>query len=159
VNEYVDDELDEDAIRRIESLRDPTRTGDPGPFRPSPTIGTVACRGRCGARVEWTESAEDAFVLWNRILGSRRELPLDRDVVVFCASCRTTGIAMQGDRNRKAACAMRDAIRELRDCTHPQRERDLVERIKKLGHPDADGLVSAIRERRQQQRPGRTREL
>lgn len=152
-HEEIDDEVDEDAQLRIESLRDRSRSGDPGKWQgPSPVVGTVACRARCGARVEWSESAEDAFSTWNRKLTADRLPVLEKDSILFCDACRKKGMSMQGDRNAKARDLMREAVRELKDCSHPSRERDLIERIKKLSHPDVEGLIAAIAERKSQGR-------
>jgi len=116
---------------------------------PPRIVDKVPCRGRCGSLVDWPEDAEDRFQLFNRILAAKAEAPLDKTRIVFCDKCRAQGMAMQGERNRKATDMMRQLIVELRAGAKPERERELLDKIKKLGHPDVEGLVQAIQARRE----------
>lgn len=116
---------------------------------PPRIVDKVPCRGRCGALVDWPEDAEDRFQLFNRILASKAEAPLDKTRITFCDKCRATGMAMQGERNRKATDMMQQLIAELKaGPKSSDRERELLEKIKKLGHPDVNELVQAIKARR-----------
>lgn len=120
-------------------------------------IGVVPCRARCGAVVDWTQEAEHAFESFNRKLLREREAPLDKTRIVFCNGCRAKGAKMSAENNRKQVDKLGEIIRELKDepPPNPARERELVEAIKALNHPDVDGLVQAVREKRAKQPAGK----
>jgi hypothetical protein len=120
-------------------------------------IDKVPCRARCGRLTEWTEEAQDAFDTFNRKLSGEREAPLDKTRIAFCDNCRKLGATYAADRNRKQVDALAVLIRELKDEPPPntQRERELVEAIKKAGHPDVEGLVQTVREKRAKQPTGK----
>jgi hypothetical protein len=122
-------------------------------------IGVVPCRGRCGAVVDWTEEAEQAFETWNRILLGKREAPLDKTRITFCNSCRARGARLSAENNRKQVDRLAELVRELKDepPPSPSRERELLEAIKALNHPDVDALVQTIREKRTKSPGKRTR--
>jgi hypothetical protein len=152
-----DDEEDPEVIAdlrlRAASEFDRTRTRPTGhrSFSPDPVIGQVPCRGRCGALADWTESAENAFQTWNRVLERRDEGPLDKTRIVFCETCRKLGQHMSAERNRVHVDKLADLIRQLKESTEPESERDLIERIAKLNHPDVAGLVKAIKDARERE--------
>lgn len=120
-------------------------------------IGVVPCRGRCGSVVDWTEEAEHAFDAFNRKLSRDREAPLDKTRIAFCNRCRTHGAKLSAENNRKQVDKLAELIRELKDepPPRPDRERDIVEKIKALNHPDVDALVLTIREKRAKQPAGK----
>ena len=119
----------------------------------------VPCRGRCGSVVAWTQEAEDTFQMFNRQLASSMDAPLDKTKIAFCDKCRKYGANLAADRNRKAANATADLIRELRGGTKapeppgpaptPEKERDIIEKLRALGHPDIEGLTRTIRDARE----------
>lgn len=139
-----DPEVVEDELLRRRSLHDKTRSGDPGPFQSAQIVDKVPCRARCGTLADWPQEAEDAFVIWNRKLESDGETPIDKTRVSFCGACTTLGKGMQGDRNRKAVEAMREAIGGLKNSNNPRNERALITKIERIGHPDIHGLLEAI---------------
>jgi hypothetical protein len=144
-----DPEVVADIKLRAATLRDSSRSREMPTFIPARITGQVPCRGRCGSLVDWTEEAEERFAIFNRILARKMEAPLDKTRIAFCNKCRTTGMAMQGERNRKATDLMKQFIVELKNGPKSaERERELVDKITKLGHPDVAGLVQAIQERK-----------
>lgn len=124
---------------------------------PSKTIDKVPCRARCGRLADWTQEAQDAFDTFNRKLIAEREAPLDKTRIVFCGECRGSGSKLSADANRKHADKLAELIRELKDepPPNPRRERELLEAIKGLNHPDVDGLIQAIRDKRAKQPTGK----
>ena len=120
-------------------------------------IGVVPCRARCGAVVDWTDEADHAFDTWNRHLLAKREAPLDKTRIAFCPSCQRKGMTMRAEQNRKQVDRLAELIRELKDepPPSPTRERELLEAIKALNHPDVDGLIQAVREKRAKQPVGK----
>lgn len=74
-----------------------------------------------------------------------------------CASCGFVAMRMwgecvkcQGERNRALGERLAEAIRELKDGkSAPEQERRLVKQLYEYGHPDVDGLLRSIRERRE----------
>jgi hypothetical protein len=109
-------------------------------------IDRVPCRARCGSVVDWTEEAEHAFGTFNRKLESDNQAPLDRTKIAFCSGCIARGRAMLADNNRKQTDALAEKIREIKASGDPAGETELIAQIKKLNHPDVDGLLSALTE-------------
>ncbi len=86
--------------------------------------------------------------MWDRKLASDDEAGLDRTRIAFCDACTKLGKGMQGDRNRKAVEAMREAIVELKSAGNPRGEKTLIAKIERIGHPDISGLLDAIEQSR-----------
>lgn len=142
------DEIDEDAVARAESLRDPSRTRKEPKWVPPVVLDRVLCRGNCGALVEWTEDTEAAFRMWNAELAKRDEFPLEPNKIIFCEGCRRKGREFSRERNDKAREIMARNIRELKAAEDPGKELTRIKRIEALGHPDVPGLIEAIRTKR-----------
>lgn len=153
-----DPEVIADLRLRESSTRDRTRTGETK-WQPPKIVEHVPCRARCGAMAEWTEEAEERFAMFNRMLASRMDAPLDKTRIVFCNACRAKGVGAAADSNRDRVAYMRPLILELRGEPAPkaEREREILEKLKKAGHPDLGGLVKAIAARRESKPQGRTR--
>lgn len=58
-----------------------------------------------------------------------------------CVNC-------EGDRNRLIVDRMRELIVELRDTPDTAREHAILTDLKSYGHPDVEGLVKALAEKR-----------
>lgn len=116
-------------------------------WSPSPTIAKVPCRARCGNVTDWTEDAEDRFRIFNRELERRNEAPLDKTRIVFCLKCQEIGAKMAAERNRKHIDALAEVIKRIKASSNPEEEREDIEKLKKLNHPDVQGLLQAIRAR------------
>lgn len=112
-------------------------------------IDRVPCRNRCGAVVSWTEEAEDTFQTFNRQLARKMEAELDKTKIVFCNSCRIAGGLLSAERNRKQVDFIAQLIRELKNGNgiKEDREKEIIEKLKKAGHPDVEGLQQAIRDK------------
>lgn len=110
-------------------------------------VDRVPCRNRCGAVVAWTEEAEDTFQTFNRQLARKVEAQLDKTRIVFCSTCRTNGLAMGAERNRKQVDYIAPLIRELKNGPSADRYREILDSLRKAGHPDVDGLHAALLEK------------
>jgi hypothetical protein len=144
-----DPEVIADLKLRAYTERDRSRSREMPTYVPAKIIGQVPCRGRCGALVEWPEDAEERFAIFNRILASKAEAPLDKTRIAFCSRCVARGREGAADANRKGVEGMARLIRELRSDPGPnfEREKEILEKLKPH-HPDLTGLVEAIRIRR-----------
>jgi hypothetical protein len=158
-NFEVDPEVAADIAKRDASERDRTRKRDANYGWTKPIeVAQWPCRGRCGAIVGVTQEAVDALATGNRRVEQLGQIPIEPAHCVFCADCRARGQALVPDRNRKHSDRMASLIRDLRGGTtspeppgpppHPAREVELIREIRSLGHPDVEGLVQTVRERR-----------
>lgn len=161
----MDDRDDDPEVRADLELRDSTARDRPRKsyeqvkWSPPVIVGQVPCRGRCGAVVDWPEDAEHSFQVFNGQLERTNQAPLDKTRIVFCEKCRAYGATLAADNNRKHVDKLAEVIRELRGGTthpeapgpapHPDRERELLEQLRKLHHPDPVAFEIALREARQ----------
>jgi len=145
-----DPEVRHDRMLREESMRDTSRTRGKGIYDWKPPVFVChwQCRGKCGAMVGITQDTIDHLEQFNRYLERRGEPPIDTTKTVFCDACIKYGKSLQGDNNRNRVDALAELIRELKNSIAPDRERDLIERIRKAGHPDVDALVQVLTEKR-----------
>jgi hypothetical protein len=137
----IDPEVLHDAYLRAVSERDTARGRDLPEWSPPKIHSQVPCRGRCGSLVDWTEDAEDRLQMFNRELVRRNDAPLDQTKIAFCGACREAGTTAAAQRNRKLVDAMAEAIKELKDGCESHREYELLDKLKRAGHPDVDGLT------------------
>ena len=154
-----DPEVIADLQLRASSVYDSSRSSQPPTWAPPTIVDRVPCRARCGAVVEWTDEAEERFGIFNRHLKQKLEAPLDKTKIAFCNACRAKGQALAAERNRQAVEFMAPLIRELKGEPAPNaiREREIIEKLKKAGHPDIEGLCGAIKARRESKPQGRSR--
>ena len=134
-----DPEVIADLRLRASSQYDRSRTGEV-PWTPPKIHSQVPCRNRCGALVDWTEEAQEAMEVWNRVLARRGETPLDQTRVVFCNPCRAGGRKQLAANNRKLVDDVAKAIRELKAGVELHRENELLDKLEKAGLPDVSGL-------------------
>lgn len=153
-----DPEVVADIRFREASTRDRSRSGE-ARWQAPEIVDRVPCRARCGSLVDWTEEAEERFAIFNRQLKRKMEAPLDKTKIVFCDGCRTKGLKAAAERNRDAVEFMKPLILELRGEPAPkgEREREIIEKLKKAGHPDIEGLCQAIKTRREHKPQSRAR--
>lgn len=152
----LDPEVAADIALRESSVHDRTRTRGAGVYAWSTpvVVDRWRCRGNCGGIVTVTEEAQHALEVNNRQLARKNEPPLDTNKIAFCEKCRTIGVTVGDDRNRKHVEALSRLIAELKqnadanDQDH-QRERELLQNCRLMHHPDIDGLTLAIKQRRE----------
>ena len=148
MSDEMDPEVAADLRLREASRFDRSRNqGDMPKYVPAKVIDRVPCRNRCGAVVSWTEEAESTFQTFNRQLAKKLEPQLDKTKIVFCNTCRASGVAQAADRNRKQVDYIAGIIRELKGGLDGDKYREAIDKLKKAGHPDIDGLEQALREK------------
>lgn len=146
MSDEIDPEVLADLRLRASSQHDRTRTGA-GTWSPPKIVDRVPCRNRCGAVVAWTAEAEDTFQTFNRQLAARADAPLDKTRIMFCARCEAEGRAQRATGLRGLHAKVAEAIRELKNGCEPDRERELLAKLSKAGHPDVKGLEQWLREK------------
>lgn len=117
------------------------------PFGSSSVVATRPCR-RCGEPCEVTEAGMEALKASNRILLARGEMPLNERAVFACDACDGQIRELAGEANRQRVDGMRAVILDLKDSMDPASEKELLEALRELGHPDIPALLHAIGERK-----------
>lgn len=154
-----DPEVLADLHLRASSERDASRTRGDGVYdwRRNDTADVWGCRSSsCSGTVDVGQEVVDGLEVFNRRLREQREAQIEPHRVAFCADCRAMGAKLAAERNRKHVDALAELIRRLAADPPPSLpdEYDLIEKIKLMRHPDVEGLIGAIRARREQARPG-----
>lgn len=154
-----DPEVVADLQLRAATERDRTRTRGVGAYDwQAPTAVTRwPCRGGCQALIDVTDEATHALDVYNRELARRGEALLDTSRTAFCNACRERGAAIAADRNRKHVEAVAKLVVELKTDPGPmpEREWEIINNLRLMHHPDVDGLVQSIRERRDRGKQGK----
>ena len=142
------------ARNRVAGGRDRELDAEPmSPWGSPAPVEQWPCRGKCGALVEVTAAVLDAWRTSNAMLAHAGEPPLGKGEVVCCVACHPRWLAAMASRDRKAQLELDQVVRELRTLAGPPglfaaRQAELVERLRKLHHPDVPGLLREIREQR-----------
>lgn len=151
----VDPEIAADLKLREATERDTTRTRAPvtvmGGTWPPVYVVSWPCRVKsCRVPVPVTDAAVDALATMNRKLVRDGSYPIDTADVVFCPEHESQLARARIDWAIQARDKTREAILELRSDPppHPERERDLLEKLDALGHPDVKGLGIWLAEER-----------
>lgn len=109
-------------------------------------VGAWHCR-TCNELVPIQEADMEHVAIWNRRLRARGEEPIDTSRIVFCDPCREKHREAAPEKRRTEVMRMSEVIRELKSSPDPDRELATIRTLRDLGHPDVDGLLSALRER------------
>lgn len=141
-----DPEVVADLRLRAATERDSSRSREMPVYAPAKVIDRVPCRNRCGSVVSWTEEAEQTFQTFNRQLARRAEAPLDITRILFCPSCEAAGRKARAAALPEFHAKIAEAIRELKAGCDDARQRELLEKLKKAGHPDVAGLEQWLRD-------------
>jgi hypothetical protein len=145
MSDEEDPEVEADIRLRESSRFDRSRNqGDAPTYVPPKIVDRVPCRNRCGSVVSWTEEAENTFQTFNRHLAGRAEAQLDKTKIAFCNTCRTAGVGLAAERNRKQVDYIAARVRELKGGCNSDRYGELLKELTKAGHPDVDGLRQAL---------------
>ena len=156
----MSDELDPETIAdlalRNANLRDRNRGKDADAiydWSDPPIVESWPCRGKCGATVGVTQHAVDTLAQANERLRARGEPEIQH--VTFCAACTSRLKAEASERRARNEATMAAMIRELKTGVAPERERDILARLRAMHHPDVDGLARLLAERRAVTKPQR----
>ncbi len=147
-DDTIDPEVERDLRLRAATERERRSSySETSRWRPPAIVGQWRCRvPACRAWVDVPDAAMDAFATHNAKLRARGEEPLDKDQILFCDRCRDEYVRSAPDRRRGQVERMRVAIIELKDTGDPERQRELLDQIRALHHPDIDGLERWLRE-------------
>jgi hypothetical protein len=126
---------------------------------PSWSPPVIAARWRCrGCKSDWLVDvpvdAVAAYLTFNEELKRRGEEPLDESRIVFCDECRDKGRRMAPEGRRNQVERLRSVIQKLKASRRPEEERELILQCTALGHPDVEGLVSSLRDKRAAKQKG-----
>lgn len=152
----MDPEVIADLALRSANLRDRSRCKDADAvydWTDPPIVASWPCRGRCGAQVGVTQHAVDTLAQANERLRARGEPEIQH--VTFCAACVTRFKAEAAERRARNEATMAAMIRELKAGVSPEKERDILAKLRSMHHPDVDGLARLLAERRAVAKPQR----
>jgi len=168
----MDPEVLADLQLRASSQYDSSRARAPmRPFANPETVERWPCRRPgCSTMVDVTEDAVDRVVQFSAqleregqsVIAGRHPRkrpneykpedyrPLDATAIVFCGECTAVLKESGAAKRRTEVDRMAPLIVELRTDPgpNPHREYEIVKQLREWKHPDVDGLVAAIRERR-----------
>lgn len=154
-----DPEVIADLQLRAASERDRNRERPESyAWSPPKIVGQWKCRNpQCSGLADVPEIAMERWLAFSEQLRARGETTLDPSKILYCVSCLAAYKASAPDRRQAQVARMAVAIRTLKEAGDATRERDLVGQLEQWGHPDVDGLVKAITERRASEsgRPGK----
>lgn len=146
----LDPEVVADMQKRDASERDRTRArsavGFGGNAWTSPKfVGKWRCANpECAALVDITEEAFEALCTFNGKLRSDNQQPLDTNKIARCPECVAKIQVIREEKQHERREQLAYAIQQLKQSRDPRNERDLVEKIKKLHHPDVEGLLESL---------------
>jgi hypothetical protein len=114
---------------------------------PGPKSNAAPCR----VTIPVDESTVEYLAQWNAQLVSRGEHPIETHEVMVCDAHKRliadhARTEMPRIRERRQT-EMRDAIQKLKASDRPREERELIEIVTKLHHPDVDGLIATLEEK------------
>ncbi len=138
-----DPEVIADLQLRASSEHDSTRTREAVRPMGSKFITTWKClMESCNVQMPVTEDAVFALDTCNAELERRGEPPIPPFGVcpAHAALLESKRAADQPDKQDRIA----EMIRELKASDHPARETALIAKLRRSGHPDVDGLLSAL---------------
>lgn len=145
-----DPEVIADLQLRAATERDRSRSRPESyEWSPPKIVGKWKCRNpECAGFADVPEIAMERFFAFSAQLRSRGEGSLDPTKILYCEPCQAAYKASAPDRRRAQVERMAVEIRKLKESGDPTRERDLIAQLEEWGHPDVDGLVKAITDRR-----------
>lgn len=149
-----DPEVLADLRFRDESERDSSRQRtaryDWRPAEDEP-VELWRCRNpKCSRKAMAYREHVDSAAMFDGQLASRDETPLDRSKILYCESCIVEFKRTAPDRRRGQVERMAVVIRKLKESSDPERERAHIEQLREWGHPDVDGLIKCLVEKRAQ---------
>lgn len=155
----MDEPVDPEVLADIE-LRDRTRRERPNAsaalyaWTPTPDVEHWPCRAGCGRMVGVPQEALDAAITFDRQLARTNEPPLNRAKIVFCSTCKASGMKFAAETNRRHVEALRLLIREAKESSTAAdtlEERERIEKIRLMRHPNVVDFVAALREKRERE--------
>lgn len=155
-----DPEVVADLQLRADSMHDRSRSRGREIYTWSPPaiVGFWGCRRpNCRGSVEVTQDALDFAKQCDGWLADRGEEPLERSKIAYCPGCLAEYKRSAPDRRLKQVELLAVKIRELKESSDPFGERDKIDELAKMGHPDVNGLVQSLQDRRATERASTSR--
>jgi hypothetical protein len=148
----IDPEIANEARVRAEVEQDRPDTNYDRQVRElldDPVITRWRCRTHgCGELVDAPKSAVDSLTVFNAQLERRRQSPIQTDEVLFCGRCKGN-LKVKSDEARRAKSErLAPIVKLLTQSAQPEREHALIRQLREWKHPDVDGLVQALVQRR-----------
>lgn len=155
-----DTEVLADLQLRNESMHDRSRTRGRNVYSWTQPefVGVWGCRRPgCARLVSITQDGIDYSEQCDEWLVARGQEKLGRSKISYCDACLAEYKRTAPDRRRKQIEEMAVKIRELKESRDPHGERDCIDALARMGHPDIEGLVQALSERRATERASSSR--
>jgi hypothetical protein len=157
-----DPEVVADLKLRAYSMRDSSRSGDAGVYDWKPPVVATQWKCRtppCKEFVDVTTDTLERWQIFNAQLKSKGERPLESHTILRCPSCTAEYNRIQPQRLRKRVDRMASVIQQLKagdkniryrtnDGDVTTDELGAIKQLREWGHPDVDGLVQALREKK-----------
>lgn len=154
MSDEMDPEVIADLKLRAYTEHDSSRTRRAvsaiGGGGPEPFVAAWACRNPpCAKPVPVTQTAIDTLAQFNGepYKFARESRPIKESHVVACPECEHLARDYRAKAMDTRRYELSKAIKLLKEKKNPRDEKDLVELLKKLRHPDVAGLIEAIETR------------
>lgn len=147
----TDPEVAADLDRQARTEADRSRTRETSTVIDSTTAATWPCL-YCKTAVPVPRTAVEMRDTFNRALRARGQRPLEDTAV--CSSCYAREEARRVELGEAARTRCAQLVRVITEGSVPPADSPIVRELRKLGHPDVDGLLKSLRERKS---PGSTR--
>lgn len=118
----------------------------PGPKSPAPP---------CRVMIPVSSDDVERLQIHNDELSRRGEQPIETHEVMLCDAHRKLAAEYRAKRLPELHTKLRDAIQKLKQSNSPRIEKELIETLHKLHHPDVEGLLQALEEKLGSKRKGR----
>lgn len=160
--EPLDPEVVADLQLRAYSEHDRSRSRGDGVYdwKPPAVVTQWKCRTPpCKVFVDVNTETVERWEIFNKRLRAAGEKPIGSHEVMICESCQAEHAKIQPLRLRKRVERMADVIRQLKAGDKVIRyktnegdvatnEADAFKQLRVWGHPDVDGLIAAIGDKR-----------
>lgn len=152
----IDPEVLADLQLRKASECDRTRTQEADNPFDGTTVAVLPCR-RCGVPCDVSAEAMLAFETFNKRLASIGEAPLDHEHIMRCKKCNEWNSRKVAEVAEQRRVRNAQLVKELgaERPPHWQREREIIDELRRGGCEDVDGLVRRIAERRDSSKGGK----
>lgn len=119
-------------------------------------VGSWPCRRPgCKGRFDVQDDDIARFNMFNRELAKKNEQGIKPSDVAYCEPCKGVYVATAANRRRGLVEKLRVLIVELKASRDPAGEKELLEKMKAMHHPDIPGLIEAIRTKGEKQTSGK----
>ncbi len=146
MSEELDPEVIADLRLRAQTERERGNRAAAAPvWTPPVIVDSWPCRHpQCSVRVDVTQDVVDQLAVFNGYLRRRNERPIPTDAVVVCDTHRLALTAYRTEQLDKKRTAMTEAVQKLKASPNARAEHELLAELKRMHHPDIDGLLQSL---------------